>query len=78
MKTTAYFLLTSMLLILGCKQEKKIDTATLFTALADSAQAISLLGDTLYPHSPYENVVRKFDSSRLAYEASPNDADKII
>ncbi len=77
MKKGQYFLLPLFALILCCKQEQKIDIA-LFTPLPDSAQAISLMGDTLYPNSPYENVLAKFDSARLAYEASPNDPDKLI
>ena len=78
MKKGYLFLLPALVWILSCKQEKKTDTAILFTPLADSAQAISLMGDTLYPNSPYENVLVKFDSARIVYEASPNDADKLI
>lgn len=78
MKKGYYFLLPALVWVLSCKQEKKTDKAILFTPLSDSAQAISLMGDTLYPNSPYENVLIKFDSARIAYEASPNDADKMI
>ena len=78
MKKGYLFLLPALVWILSCKQETKTDTAILFTPLSDSAQAISLLGDTLYPNSPYENVLVKFDSARIVYEASPNDADKLI
>lgn len=78
MKKRDCFLLFAVTFLFGCKQVSKTDTDLLFIPLSDSAQAVSLMGDTLYPHSPYENVLLKFDSARLAYEASPGDADKII
>lgn len=78
MKNAPFIVVLITTILLGCEQKKKSETVALFTSLPDSAQAISFLGDTLYPHSPYENVLVKYDSARLSYEASPNDADKII
>lgn len=54
------------------------DSDELFAALPDSAQAVSLLGDTLYPSSPYTNGSGKYDTAKMNYEASPGDVDNII
>lgn len=64
--------------LFACKENKTLVNDDLFAPLPDSAQAISLLGDTLYTSSPYENAVLKYDTAKLNYEAAPNDADKII
>lgn len=63
---------------IACKQNPAEDQSGILMPLPDSAQAVSLLGDTLYSSSPYENVWAKYDTARSNYEASPNDADKII
>jgi len=78
MENVQLSLVLAISVLMGCKQEKAVDASILFAPLSDSAQAISLLGDTLYPNSPYENVLVKYDSAKLNYEASPNDADKLI
>lgn len=64
--------------LLACKDSTVSGKDDLFAPLPDSVQAISLLGDTLYTSTPYENVLLKYDTAKLNYEAAPNDADKII
>jgi len=63
----------------ACNNSKRIkESEVLFTALPDSAQAVSLLGDTLYPSSPYTNGTTKYDTAKMNYEGSPDNADHII
>jgi len=46
--------------------------------LPEGAQAISLLGDTLFPAEPNPRAVEQLAEARAEYEANPDDADAII
>lgn len=46
--------------------------------LPDGAQAVSLLGDTLYPSDPSPRALEQLAEARADYEANPDDADAII
>jgi len=58
------------------------DPATSVTALPEGAQAISLLGQPLYPSTDTTEVMTQQIAdragARIAYDADPNDADAII
>lgn len=74
----ALFILT-VVCICGCNNPKQMkEGRELFTPLPDSAQAVSLLGDTLYPSSPYANGSSKYDTAKMNYETSPDNVDNII
>ncbi len=71
--------------ILGCRAEAGSDDAPPAEeaiALPEGAEAVSLLGDTLYPTAPTVEArvqqVRDREEAREAYERSPDDADAII
>ncbi len=49
-----------------------------FPDLPNGAQAISLLGDTLFASTPNERAVEQLAEARNDYEANPDDADAII
>lgn len=78
MTRAAIVVLLSIFFLSSCKDNVAIIKDDLFTPLPDSVQAISLLGDTLYTSSPYENVLLKYDTAKRNYEAAPDDAEKII
>lgn len=79
MKPVCFLMLLTALGISACNHAKQIkDSDTLFVALPDSAQAVSWLGDTLYPSSPYANGSGKYDTARMNYEAAPDRIDHII
>jgi hypothetical protein len=75
------FLLAGALLI-ACTEPPQRDARASAPELPAGAQAVSLLGDTLYPPAlPAEvRVEREADlaEARAAYEADPDDADAII
>lgn len=75
---SAIVVLVSISFFFSCKDSETSAGNDLFTPLPDSVQAISLLGDTLYTSSPYENALLKYDTAKLNYEAAPDDAEKII
>lgn len=79
MKSVPVLLLFAIVGISACNSSKQNnDSEELFTTLSDNAQAISLLGDTLYPSSPYANGSGKYDTAKMNYEASPGNVDNII
>jgi tetratricopeptide (TPR) repeat protein len=44
----------------------------------EGAQAVSLLGDPLYPPDPNESALANYEEAKKAYETSPDDPDRII
>ncbi len=75
---SALFILT-VVGVSACNSQKEIENnQALFVALPDSAQAVSLLGDTLYPSSPYTSGASKYDTAKMNYEAAPDNIDNII
>ena len=76
---TKRFYLFIFVTVYACTFETTgLNSDKLFDVLPDSAQAVSLLGDTLYPSSPYPNGSSKYDTAKANYEASPDNADYII
>jgi hypothetical protein len=57
---------------------KQVDEKDLLPDVPEGAQAISLLGDPLYPPEPSESALDKYQEAKEAYEAGPDDADRII
>lgn len=79
MKSLCALTILTILGIAACNNNKTSETKpALFIALPDSAQAISFLGDTLYPTSPYANGSGKYDTAKINYEASPGNIDYLI
>jgi tetratricopeptide (TPR) repeat protein len=79
MKSVSVLFLLAIAAISACNSSRQNnDSKELFTALSDSAQAISLMGDTLYPSSPYANGSSKYDTAKMNYQASPDNVDNII
>jgi hypothetical protein len=78
MKSVSVLFLLAIAAISACNSSRQNnDSKELFTALSDSAQAISLMGDTLYPSSPYANGSSKYDTAKMNYQASPDNVDNI-
>jgi len=79
MKSVSVLMLLAIAIVSACNSSRQNnENSELFVALPDSAQAVSLLGDTLYPSSPYANGSSKYDTAKLNYEASPDNPDNII
>ena len=72
-----YFLIFGVLFVFGSCTQTADETAIL-PDVPEGAQAVSLLGDPLYPSTPYENVLAKYEEAKKDYEANPDDADNII
>lgn len=70
-------LLVSALAIMSCARPGSLPNETL-PDLPGGAQAISLLGDTLYAPVPDTRAVALLQVARTDYEVRPNDADAII
>lgn len=79
MKPVSVLMLLATAIVSACNSSRQnSDSSELFVALPDSAQAISLLGDTLYPSSPYATGSSKYDTAKMNYQASPDNIDNII
>ena len=52
--------------------------AAILSPVPEGAQAVSLLGEPLFPSEPRESVLEKYAAAKSAYEAQPSDADKLI
>jgi tetratricopeptide (TPR) repeat protein len=55
-----------------------MDESELLPEVPEGAQAVSLLGDPLYPPDPSESALANYEEAKKAYESSPDDADSII
>ncbi len=70
------FLLTVAFFILSCVN--KTSHVDILPEVPEGAQAVSLLGDPLYPATPYEDVLEKYDEAKTDYESGPKNVDNII
>ena len=78
MKKTGIFVFGLLLLaaLPACKKEK--NGPVLFSDVPEGAQAVSLLGEPLYPPAPSERAIRQLEEAEQNYEADPDDPDNII
>ena len=70
------FLLTVAFFILSCVN--KTSHVDILPEVPQGAQAVSLLGDPLYPATPYENVLEKYEEAKTDYESDPANVENII
>jgi tetratricopeptide (TPR) repeat protein len=70
----SFIVLAASLVTLSCTQQET-EVQDPLPALSDGAQAISLLGDTLYPT---DRLVQQLAAAHEDYLAHPDDADAII
>lgn len=54
------------------------EQAAILSPVPAGAQAVSLLGEPLFSSEPRESVLEKYAAAKAAYEAQPEDADKLI
>ncbi|MCK4930773.1 MAG: tetratricopeptide repeat protein [Candidatus Aminicenantes bacterium] len=57
---------------------KKSQEPDALPAVPEDAQAVSLQGEPLYAAAPSDNVLAKLEDAKNAYDADPENADKII
>jgi len=69
-------LVTVVFFVLSCV--KKTKEAGILPDVPEGAQAVSLLGDPLYPATPYEDVLEKYEEAKLDYESDPANVENII
>ncbi|MTI30620.1 tetratricopeptide repeat protein [Xanthovirga aplysinae] len=60
----------------SCQQRKNEDSSK--ETSEKKPEAISLLGQALFPNPPSEKLLLRFEKHKKAYEADPLNADKII
>ncbi len=79
MKTILPILLTLTIgSVSGFGHGEQEDESDLLPDVPEGAQAVSLLGDPLYAPAPSESALEAYQEAQKAYEASPDDADRII
>ena len=52
--------------------------AIILSPVPEGAQALSLFDEPLFSSMPGESTLKKYKAAKTAYEAQPNDADKLI
>ncbi len=59
----------------GVEQETAVKDSS---ALPEGAEAVSLMGEPLYPPEPSPDNLEKYEEAKARYEQNPNDADAVI
>ena len=82
-KLTVFFvILFSGMLIVSCAGEKKPIPKKSDESISphgeENLQAVSLLGESLYPPTPSQDALDKYDKARSEHERNPDDADAWI
>jgi tetratricopeptide (TPR) repeat protein len=74
-KWLALFVSYLMVLVMSANASENQD---LLPDIPEGAQAVSLLGDPLYPSPPSEKLKSNLEQATKKFESDPNDADNIV
>ncbi len=81
MSKQPFFIFSLLMLILSihsCQSGQQETAAEERAVLSEGAQAISLLGETLYSKGPSIQLIEQYEAAKSAYEAHPDNVDTLI
>jgi tetratricopeptide (TPR) repeat protein len=77
----ALILISALALLLSACGGGSVDQETAAkesSRLPEEAEAVSLMGEPLYPPEPSLDNLKKYEEAKAGYEQNPNDADAVI
>lgn len=77
----AIIIISTLALLLSACGGGNVDQETVTkesSLLPEGAEAVSLMGEPLYPPEPSPDNLKKYEEAKARYEQNPNDADAVI